>query len=83
MTHTLKIKEMYADRIMSGRKSFEVIKNDRDFQVDDIIQFHPVTNHNEMLTVYHEIYEKRYKIVYMHSGLGMKDNYVVLGIKEI
>ena len=37
--HTLKIKDKYWKRIYSGEKTFEVRKNDRDFQKGDLVQF--------------------------------------------
>ena len=37
--HTLKIKHKYLEDIKLGLKTFEIRKNDRDFQVGDVIQF--------------------------------------------
>ncbi len=36
--HTLKTWSQYFDRIETGQKLFEVRKNDRDFQVGDILR---------------------------------------------
>jgi len=38
MHHTLKIWPRYFDRVISGEKTFEVRKNDRDFQNGDTIR---------------------------------------------
>lgn len=37
--HELKIKEEYFKDIRSGKKTFELRKNDRDYQVGDLIHF--------------------------------------------
>lgn len=37
MKHNLKILPEYFDAIVSGKKTFEVRFNDRDYQVDDIL----------------------------------------------
>jgi ASC-1-like (ASCH) protein len=37
--HELKIKREYFNAIKSGEKTFEIRKNDRDFQVGDIVNF--------------------------------------------
>ena len=37
--HELKIKKEYLDSIKSGAKTFEIRKNDRDFQVGDVVNF--------------------------------------------
>ena len=39
MIQVLKIKQQYADRIVDRVKKFEIRKNDRDYQVGDIIRF--------------------------------------------
>jgi len=36
-THLLKIRKPYLDKVMSGEKTFEIRKNDRDFQVGDFV----------------------------------------------
>ncbi len=37
--HNLKIKEEYFEAILQGKKTFELRKNDRDYQVGDLIHF--------------------------------------------
>ena len=37
--HELKIKEEYWNAILRGDKTFELRKNDRDYQVGDLIHF--------------------------------------------
>ena len=83
MTHRIKIRESFAEAIYDGRKTFEVRKNDRGYQAGDRIQF--VVLHDsdglEMLT--HPLMEQEYEITYVLSGWGIKDGFVVLGIKPI
>ena len=76
MRHYLKIKQCYLERIMDGVKKFEVRFNDRDYQVNDTIRF-------TVLPDYGPGYIPDYIITYVHHGLGMQDNYVVLGIRPI
>ncbi|MEG0259568.1 MAG: DUF3850 domain-containing protein [Lysinibacillus sp.] len=38
-THDLKILPEYLEAVVSGKKTFEIRKNDRDFQVGDRIFF--------------------------------------------
>ncbi len=42
MTHLLRIRADFADRVLSGEKTFELRKNDRDFQRGDEIVFQVV-----------------------------------------
>lgn len=83
MIHNLKIKKRYADRILTGKKTFEVRLNDRDYQKGDRIKF--------MVTgAYHEIEDMEFLISYIHTGYGMRSefsraekntyDYVILGI---
>lgn len=85
MTHNIKIQLQYADAIIDGRKTFEVRKNDRGYNAGDKVKFDVVSYVNE-LTMYHcpkhPLNNAIYEITYVHSGLGLKKDYVVFGIKE-
>jgi ASC-1-like (ASCH) protein len=81
MRHELKIHQKYLMRIVTGAKSFEVRENDRDYQVGDTIHFLPLEDE------YNNVYDVRqplpiYEISYIHVGLGMRDGYAVLAIRE-
>jgi len=39
VTHSLKIKEMWLDRLLDGSKKCEVRVNDRDYQIGDFLEF--------------------------------------------
>lgn len=71
--HIIKIHKLYHDRIWDGQKTFEVRKNDRDYQVGDVIDFIDATDEKVLPG-------PNYKITYVHNGLGMASDYVVLGI---
>lgn len=81
-THCIKLKEQYCDPIFSGDKTFEVRINDRDYQKGDHINFMPVDS-NGILTHNHAVMFEDYVITYVHSGYGLKEDYVVLGIKNV
>jgi ASC-1-like (ASCH) protein len=77
MTHKLKIQPEYLANLMQGRKKVEIRNNDRDYQIDDILEFwHSGTDSGigEFIL---------YKITHIHSGLGMKENYVALSIERL
>ena len=82
MIHNIKIKECYANNIVEGKKKFEVRLNDRDYQVGDYLEYTVIDeNGNFQTTAPHELDNKKYKIIYIHAGLGMREDYVVLGIE--
>lgn len=82
MKHCIKIREQYADAIVEGRKNFEVRYNDRGYNAGDEVAF-TVVNEFDMTDLYHPLNKKKFKITYVHSGLGMENGYVVFGIEEI
>lgn len=76
--HEVKCNTEYFQRVATGQKRFEIRKNDRDYQVGDILhmyEFYPdekqTTNWGSMIPV---------KIVYMTSYKQLP-GYVVLGIE--
>ena len=69
--HELKIERNYLENLIDGTKKSEIRYNDRDYQVGDILEFtHPYTG---------DLFS--YDITHIHSGLGLKDGYVVLSVK--
>lgn len=81
MVHKIKIAESYADAILEGRKTFEVRLNDRGYNAGDYVEFDVYANSGVPNTT-HWLNGRRYKITYVHSGLGMENGYVVFGIKR-
>lgn len=78
MVHYLKIKPEYYRDVQSGLKTFELRKNDRDFQVGDIlmlIKLDDKGNETDQVT--------RVKVTYILKDCpqyGLKDGYAILGI---
>lgn len=81
--HNLNLRIEYCDVVLNGIKTFEIRKNDRDFQVGDIIKFYPCefdVNCNIFRACKHEIIDCCFIITYILSDFGLKDGYVVLAI---
>ena len=74
MRHKLKIEDAHYENIVAGRKRFEVRLNDRGYQLGDEIEFKEVDG----------VFEREgiWKIIFVHSGYGMDNNFVILGIEE-
>lgn len=76
-THILKTLPIFFEAVFNGTKKFEIRKNDRDFQVNDILilaEYHIATNTytgRELLTV----------ITFM-TDYKQQDNYVVMSLGE-
>lgn len=81
--HTLKLRVEFADAVEDGTKNFEIRENDRGFQKGDLVQFRVVTALGTHISMYGELEEKLYEITYVLSGWGLKNGYVVFGIKEV
>lgn len=80
MYHKLKTFKRFVERVISKEKTFEVRKNDRDFQkgdIADLIEIDDKTKEETGRCV-------QVDIVYVLPGgrWGIEENYCVLGIKE-
>lgn len=80
MIHCLKLQEEFADAVISGDKCFEVRLNDRGYQRGDYIKF---TVMGAAGKKQHPLNECAFEITYVLNGWGIKEDYVVLGIKEV
>lgn len=81
MNHRIKIREEYADAVLSGDKSFEVRENDRGYQKGDTVQFQVIDNLR--LPIGHPLNDREFLITYVLSGWGIKDNWVAFSIEQI
>lgn len=78
--HNLKILNDFADAVAIGDKTFEIRENDRGYQKGDYIKFQAIDKTG--LENQHVINGKLYCITFVMNGWGIKNGYVVLGIKE-
>ena len=79
--HDLKILESFAGDVFCGYKTFEVRKNDRGFQKGDTVTFTCIDKEGTVIP--HGIDTITYEITYVLSGWGIKEGYVVFGIREM
>lgn len=81
--HELKIRREYAKAKLKGIKSFEIRKNDRDYQVGDLVRYVipcPIDTEDKMLN---EVISKDiYQIMYI-TDYEQKDNYIVFTDKVV
>lgn len=80
-THRLKLLEEFADFILHGDKKFEIRINDRGYQRGDYVEFEVIDGHATHVS--HPLDEKKYEITYVSAGYGLKDGYVVFGIRSV
>lgn len=94
--HELKIKHNYLLDIARGIKTFELRKNDRDYQVGDLIRFIDVSGKQDQILVPSNVQIRKtdyyinentlYRIVYILKDVpeyGLDKDYCILGIKKI
>jgi ASC-1-like (ASCH) protein len=74
MRHTVKIEDCHYENILDGRKRFEVRYNDRNYQLGDELEFTKVSGLERLGS-------SIFKIIFVQSGYGLKENFVVLGIE--
>ena len=85
MLHKIKLKEQFCDAVLNGVKKFEIRFNDRGYQPGDYIQFLPISSDRGEFVerIEHPVQEKTYRITYILSGNGLKENFIVFGIEEV
>jgi hypothetical protein len=81
MIHSLKTWQPYFSDLVLGKKNFEVRKNDRDFQVGDVLhllEWNPLTKEYTKDNVIREV-------TYILEGgnFGIELGYVVMGLREL
>lgn len=75
MIHELKLETSYFDAVLTGRKTFEIRFNDRDYKVDDIL----VLNEWDRLSEAFTGREVMKRVTYL-TNYAQKDGYVVMSI---
>ena len=81
MTHKIKLQKEFADAVLSGDKCFEIRENDRGYQKGDKVQFKVMDGPFEAYS--HPLNKAMYEITYVLSGWGLKNGFVVFGIREV
>lgn len=92
--HELKIKYEYLKEVQAGRKTFELRKNDRDYQVGDLIKFNCIDGAKLIripagYTMSSDCFieeDTLYKITYILKDVeeyGLDSDYCILGIKKV
>lgn len=79
-THKIKLREEYADAVLSGDKSFEVRYNDRGYQKGDEIIFQVVDGAG--ISLPHRINHVVFEITYVMHGWGLKEDWCVFAIRR-
>lgn len=75
--HRLKLAKMFFDAVDTGKKTFELQKNDRNYQLGDILEMHEVDAGEETGRVTIK------EVEYILEGFkGLEEGYCILGIKE-
>lgn len=80
MLHEIKLDISFCDLVNNGVKTFEVRKNDRNYQIGDLVRFIPVGVLFHPID--HPIKDKIYEITYILSGWGIEEGFCVFAIKE-
>lgn len=76
--HKLKLAKMFFEDVRLGRKSFELRKNDRDYQIGDILELREMDNGEPT----GRVIEK--EITYILEGFaGLKEDYCILALADI
>lgn len=79
--HHLKLLVDFCDEVLNGDKCFEIRENDRGFQRGDFVKFEPY-DQSKYNFPHHPIENKKYVITYVLNGWGLKNGFVVFGIRE-
>lgn len=77
MLHTLKIQSKYFVDVISGLKTFEIRKNDRDYEIGDVLEL------EEIDTDFEYTGGSCYREVTYITDYAQQDGYIVMGIVPI
>lgn len=80
MIHALKILPSYFEDVVSGKKTFEIRKNDRDYKVGDLLALNEYTETEEYIG-----YTGRHCVVkvdyILDNSAFLAENYIAMSIK--
>lgn len=85
--HHIKIERKYADRVIDGSKTFEVRKNDRDYQAGDSVFMNVIEEEHDpklprRICINSEKQSIQAKIAYV-SPFGCNQNFVVFSLIDV
>jgi ASC-1-like (ASCH) protein len=84
MKHNLKTLPPYFDDVKSGKKNFELRRNDRDFQEGDTLILEEYNPCNELFGYTGRVVQAKVSYVLKNcSKYGLKDGYCILGLTII
>lgn len=83
ITHRVKLHPKYFDRIRSGQKRFEIRKNDRDYQVGDMLSMYPYLGPGIQWGVKENQPEDILAVITYMTTAYQQDGYCVLGIDPV
>lgn len=78
--HHLKIEQQYFVDVINRLKTFEIRKNDRNYQIGDVLRLNVIDENGNFIK--RPDYECLVEVVYM-TDYEQKDDYVVMGIRLI
>lgn len=78
--HVLKIQDEYFKEVITGRKTFEIRLNDRNYTVGDLIHFVNIDK-KEFKNYDNNLFEITY--IFQESEFGLQSNYCVFSIRKI
>ena len=83
--HEIKLRIEFCDAVFTGEKTFEVRRNDRGYQKGDLVHFIPTSldEYGEPVRAAHPIDNRVYEIRYVINGWGLRDGFVVFGIRDV
>lgn len=83
MEHILKLRNDFWKPVFDGEKNFEVRLNDRGFQKGDLVRFRKVVKDKNGKDKVLKTDKTNFEITYVLNGWGLKEDYVVFGIKRV
>jgi hypothetical protein len=84
MIHKLKITPERLSNLIAGNKKAELRLNDRDYQMNDFLEFDkddPMYEGKRLGVILKS--PVHFKITHIHSGLGLLPGYVVLSVERV
>jgi hypothetical protein len=78
--HELKTVQPYFDHVSSGRKNFDLRKNDRDFRVGDVLALKEYNSHTQVYSG--RQINKRVTYVLDDTNFGLSFGFVILGLDD-